>query len=113
MTGSGKSDSRQQEISDISRSLKTLAKELNVPVIALSQMSRQVEERRNHRPMLSDLRECRAIERDADVIMFIYRDDYYNSDITTCPNTAEIIVAKNANGDIGTVELGFAGGRFI
>ena len=107
--GSGKrNSSREQEISEISRSLKILAKELDVPVIALSQLSRTAEQRQDHRPMLSDLRESGAIEQDADIVMFLYRDDYYNPE-TEKKNVAEVILAKNRSGSIGTVELRWLG----
>ena len=106
MQGNRRTESRQQEISDISRSLKGLAKELNVPVLALAQLSRAVEQRQVKVPIMSDLRESGALEQDADLIMFIYRDEYYNSE-SERKGIADIIVAKNRNGPVGTVELGF------
>lgn len=104
MQGTRRTDSRQQEISEISRSLKIMAKELEIPVIALSQLSRAPDARQNHRPILSDLRESGAIEQDADLVMFLYRDDYYNED-SEKKNITEVIIAKHRNGSIGTVDL--------
>ncbi len=108
MESKNKSSSRQQEITEISRSLKILAKELNIPVIALSQLSRASEARTDHKPLLSDLRESGAIEQDADIVMFLHREDYYNPD-TEKKNIAEVILAKNRSGSTGTVELAWSG----
>lgn len=104
MTGSGKAESRQQEVSQISRELKGLARELDIPVVALSQLSRTVESRKPPKPMLSDLRESGAIEQDADVVMFIYREDYYNKD-TKRKNVSDIIIAKQRNGPVDEFPL--------
>ena len=109
MEGEGQNESRQQEIAKISRSLKILAKEWDCPVVALSQLSRAPEQRADHRPMLSDLRESGSIEQDADIVMFLYRDEYYNPD-TEKKNIGEVIVAKNRHGETGTVELVWFGG---
>ena len=103
---SGKSDNRQQEISDISRSLKGIARELDIPIIALSQLSRAPEQRADRRPMLSDLRESGAIEQDADMVVFLYRDDYYN-DESEQKGITEVIIGKQRNGPVGTVNLKF------
>ena len=108
MEGEGNNESRQQEISKISRSLKLLAKELNCPVVALSQLSRAPEQRADHRPMLSDLRESGAIEQDADIVMFLYRDEYYHAD-SESKNIGEVIIAKNRHGETGSVELVWLG----
>jgi replicative DNA helicase len=98
-------NNRVQEISEISRALKGLARELDVPVLAAAQLSRAVEQRQDKRPMLSDLRDSGSIEQDADIVMFIYRDEYYNPDTTERPNIAEVHVAKHRHGPTGQVDL--------
>ena len=108
MSGAGRFGSRQEEVSSISRALKGLAQELRVPVIALSQLSRAPTGRADHKPVLSDIRDSGAIEQDADVVMFIHREDYYNKE-TELKNIAEIIIAKQRNGSLGTVQLGWRG----
>ncbi len=109
MEGTGNGDDRNQQISGISRGLKGLARELGVPVIALSQLSRAVEQRTDKKPMLSDLRESGAIEQDADIVMFIYRDEYYNKEDTENRGKAEVIIAKHRNGAVGSIDLLFQG----
>jgi replicative DNA helicase len=107
MQGRSDSESRQQEISDISRSLKALAKELDIPVVALSQLSRAVENRTDKRPVLSDLRESGAIEQDADIVMFIYREEVYNPDTEEKRSIADILIRKHRNGPTGDRQLSF------
>lgn len=103
-SGNRKSGNREQEIAEISRSLKIIAKELDVPIIALSQLSRSPDQRTDHRPMLSDLRESGSIEQDADIVIFLYRDDYYNQE-SEKRNIAEVIIAKQRSGSTGSVDL--------
>ena len=105
MTGEGRFDNRQQEIAQISRGLKSLSKEINCPVLSLAQLSREADKRSDHKPILSDLRESGAIEQDADVVMLLFREDYYDEDDN--PNVAKVILAKHRNGPTGLMELFF------
>ena len=107
MTSGMSAENRVQEVSQISRSLKVLARDLDVPILALSQLSRAVEQRHDKRPILSDLRESGSIEQDADIVMFIYRDEYYNGEESEQQGLAEVIVAKHRNGPTDTVKLSF------
>jgi replicative DNA helicase len=109
MSDGGRTDNRQQEISNISRGLKALARELDCPVLALSQLSRAPELRNDHRPVMSDLRESGAIEQDADVVMMLYRDEYYNKEESERKGITDIIITKQRNGPVGTVELAWIG----
>jgi replicative DNA helicase len=107
MSVGGSVESRLQEVSAVSRGLKALAKDLDLPVIALSQLSRAVEQRTDKRPVLSDLRESGSIEQDADIVMFIYRDEYYNGEESEHQGLAELLIAKHRNGPTDTVKLAF------
>ena len=109
MSIEGSKEGRQQEVSTLSRVLKQMAREMECPVVVLSQLSRAVEQRQDHKPQLSDLRESGAIEQDADVVMFLYRDEYYNPETTEKPNTCEIIIAKQRNGPTGSLDLAWLG----
>ncbi len=105
MSYEGRADSRQQEISALSRNLKLIAREMDCPVIVLSQLSRAPEQRQDHRPQLSDLRESGSIEQDADIVLFLYRDDYYEKENSEKPGVCEVIIAKQRSGPTGSIEL--------